>query len=428
MSQTIIRPMRHAWWHTFVLLMLLAGGVSRPQSLAQSSASPRVVAVGDIHGDFDALRGILRHAGIIDAGGRWIAGNSTLVQLGDFTDRGRNVRAVMDFFVDLEGQATAAGGRVAVLLGNHEAMNLLGEGQDVTTAIYGTFADEQSEQRRQTGYDAYIKFCITRSAELGRIVPGVSQPVLSKDAWMAAHPAGFLEYREAFGPQGRYGRWLRSKPAVLQVGDTVFLHAGVNPQRAPGRLEDINKQVLAEIKRFDDFRSRMLDRKLILPFFTLSEMLAAAQVEVAAAAAAFNTRPADAFGPSVAVDPLTDRDPLGLTRLLDIGRWSVLDPDGPLWFRGFAMWPPDEGAIQIKPLLQRYHVAHFVVGHTITATRRITPRFSAAVILIDTGMLSSYVPGGTASALEIQDGRFTAIYPSERLTLLESRVRAPEKR
>ena len=406
--------MRRARWHASVLLMLLAGAVSLPQSFAQSSASPRVVAVGDIHGDFDALRGILRHAGIIDAAGRWIAGNSTLVQLGDYTDRGRNVRAVMDLLVDLETQATAAGGRVAVLLGNHELMNLLGEGQDVTAAIYETFADEQSQQRRQAGYDAYVKLCIARSVALGRIIPGVSQPV-SKEAWMATHPVGFLEYREAFSPRGRYGRWLRSKSAVLQLGDTVFLHAGVNPERAPRRLEDINRQVLAEIKRFDDYRSRMLDRGLILPFFTLSEMVAAAQVEVAIAAAA-------------AVDPLTDPDPLGLTRLLDIGRWSVLDPEGPLWFRGFAMWSPDAGAMQIQQLLQRYRVAHFVVGHTITPTRRITPRFSGAVILIDTGMLSSYVPGGTASALEIQDGRFTAIYPSERLTLLESRARVPETR
>ena len=419
--------MRHASWHASVLLMLLASSISAPQSLAQSSVSPRVVAVGDIHGDFDAFRGILTHAGIIDAGGRWIAGNSTLVQLGDFTDRGPNVRAVMDFLVDLETQATAAGGRVAVLLGNHEVMNVLGEGQDVTAAIYETFADEQSQRRREAGYDTYMKLCSARSVTLGRIIPGVSQPV-SKEVWMATHPVGFLEYREAFSPQGRYGRWLRSKPAVLQVGDTVFLHAGVNPERAPRRLEDINRQVLAEIKRFDDLSSRMLDRKLILPFFTLSEMLAAAQVEVAAAAAASNTGPADPFGPSVAVDPLTDRDPLGLTRLLDIGRWSVLDPDGPLWFRGFAMWSPEAGAIQMKPLLQRYGVAHFVVGHTIPPTRRITPRLSAAVFLIDTGMLSSYVPGGTASALEIQDGRFTAIYPNERLTLLDSRVRAPEKR
>jgi hypothetical protein len=75
-------------------------------------------------------------------------------------------------------------------------------------------------------------------------------------------------------------------------------------------------------------------------------------------------------------------------------------------------------------LLKRYDTAHFVVGHTVSDTRRITPRFSGAVFLLDTGMLSSYVRGGVASALEIRDGRFTAIYANERVTLLEAGDRA----
>jgi hypothetical protein len=64
-------------------------------------------------------------------------------------------------------------------------------------------------------------------------------------------------------------------------------------------------------------------------------------------------------------------------------------------------------------------VAHFVVGHTIMPNRRITPRFSSAMFLIDTGMLASYAPRGVASALEISNGRFSAIYADERMTLLE---------
>ena len=87
---------RRACWYVWVLALLLLSGVPAPPSVAQSSVPPRVVAIGDIHGDFDAFRGILEHAGIIDSASRWIAGNTTLVQTGDFTDRGPNVRAVMD--------------------------------------------------------------------------------------------------------------------------------------------------------------------------------------------------------------------------------------------------------------------------------------------------------------------------------------------
>jgi hypothetical protein len=304
-----------------------------------------------------------------------------------------------------------------VLLGNHEAMNMMGDGRYVTPAIYATFADEQSEQRRQAAYEAYEKLFAARSVQLPPQVSKIYQPS-SKGDWMAAHPLGFVEYRQAFGPQGRYGRWLRNKSTVLRLGDTVFLHGGLQPDRAPRKLEDINKQVLAELKRFDAYRSLMADRKLILPFFTLSEVLEAAQVE--AGGSGLRTEPSRDIAGSGESGPWDTPDPLALRGLLRIDTWALADVDGPLWFRGFATWSEAEGASQMTKLLGRYSVAHFVVGHSIPGTMRITPRFSAAVFLIDTGMSSGFYPGGRASALEIRDGRFTAIYADGRTTLVES--------
>jgi hypothetical protein len=49
------------------------------------------------------------------------------------------------------------------------------------------------------------------------------------------------------------------------------------------------------------------------------------------------------------------------------------------------------------------------VGHT-TQPGQIVSRFDGKVYLIDTGMLSGYVPGGRPSALNIQDGKITFIY------------------
>ncbi len=414
-----MRATCYASRHALVLVILLLSGMPGPRTVAQTSASSRVVVIGDIHGDFDSFRGILTQSGLIDASGGWAGGNATLVQTGDFTDRGPKVRAVMDLLIDLEKQAPAAGGRVAVLIGNHETMNMMGEGRDVTPDIYATFADEQSEQRREAAYEAYVKLCAARATEIRRSVPKIYQ-ALSKGDWMATHPPGFVEYRDAFSPQGRYGRWLRGKPAVLHLGDTAFLHAGINPNRAPRSLEDINKQVTAEVKRFDEYRSRMVDRKLVLPFFTLSEVLAAAQIEVEASGSAPDGRSGDSGGTG-GLDQLGTPDPLRLRELLRIDSWTLVDPNGPLWFRGFATWSAEVGAIQIRSVLQRYNVAHFVVGHTVPTTRRITPRFSGAVFLIDTGMV---FPGGVPSALEIRDGRFTAIYLNERVTVLEPGERA----
>lgn len=41
---------------------------------------------------------------------------------------------------------------------------------------------------------------------------------------MARHPAGFIEQREAFGPKGKYGEWLRGHAALAEIGGIIFLH------------------------------------------------------------------------------------------------------------------------------------------------------------------------------------------------------------
>ena len=43
-------------------------------------------------------------------------------------DRGPDSRKVMDLLMRLEGEASKTGGRVHVLIGNHEAMNVYGVG------------------------------------------------------------------------------------------------------------------------------------------------------------------------------------------------------------------------------------------------------------------------------------------------------------
>ena len=91
-------------------------------------------------------------------------------------------------------------------------------------------------------------------------------------------------------------------------------------------------------------------------------------------------------------------------------------PTGPLWFRGFAQWSDEDGAAIIGELLSRFGVTRAVVGHSVTASRRITGRFGQRVIFIDTGMLEG-VYQGRDSALELLDGRITAIYPGERVPL-----------
>jgi hypothetical protein len=51
----------------------------------------RIVAIGDIHGDFEALLNILYDSEVIDTTGKWIARDTFVVQTGDIFDKYRNM-------------------------------------------------------------------------------------------------------------------------------------------------------------------------------------------------------------------------------------------------------------------------------------------------------------------------------------------------
>ena len=65
----------------------------------------RIVAVGDIHGDYDNFLKVLQGADIVNRRGNWIAGETHLVQLGDVPDRGPDTSNVIALLKKLEKQA-----------------------------------------------------------------------------------------------------------------------------------------------------------------------------------------------------------------------------------------------------------------------------------------------------------------------------------
>jgi len=319
-------------------------------------AAQRVVAIGDIHGDFDALVGILQRTQLVDPGRRWSGGNATLIQTGDFLDRGPKARAVMDLLMTLQRDANRQSGHVIVLMGNHEAMNIYGDLRYVTDNDYASFADDKTAARHKGVYPS--------------------------------RPPGFIERCEALDAEGRYGKWIRTLPAVARVDDSVFLHGGISPELAGWTVEKINDTIAGEIRAFDAYKQYMVTKKIALPCNTLDELTNAARA---------------------ALEKAKAKDAEILKGFLEYGAWLSIHEDGPLWFRGYAQWTDAEGALQIDRLTKAFNVARFVVGHTPQAGQ-IVPRFDGKVFLIDTGMLSSYFTGGRASALEIKDGKVGFIY------------------
>jgi hypothetical protein len=384
-----------------LLLLMLAGWAGAAPAPAESLGA--VIAIGDVHGDFDNFVAILQHTGLIDKQRHWVGGKTTLVQVGDLLDRGPKPREVMDLLMALEKEASKDGGRVESLLGNHEVMNIMGDLRYVTPENYASFADAKSEERRRSAYNDYVKWRESHTALLAEL----SQPMeLTEAEWMARHPAGFIEQREAFSAKGSYGKWLRGHAALVEIDGVIFLHAGISPALVSMKLDAINSRIREEISAFDSYKQYMVDEKLILPFFNLEETAAVVQAEISAQ--------------QKAKVPSKPELQARLSQFLQFPGWVSVGTDGPLWFRGYDRWSEEEGSAQIDKILQSFKVDHLVVGHTVQKAGRIRSRFGGKVFLIDTGMLSSYFPGGRASALEIQnDVKFTAEYLDQKEVLLE---------
>jgi hypothetical protein len=202
-------------------------------------AVPRVVAIGDLHGDLDQFITVLKDAGLVDAKLKWTGGKAHLVQTGDRLDRGAQSRKVMDLFMRLEKDARKAGGMVHPLLGNHEAMNMLGDLRYVTPEEFAAFKGTDSQRYRDSLWEQ------RREERKRRGEPDLTSE--DRKRFDAEVPLGYVEHRLAFAPKGTYGAWLLRQNAVIRIGDTLFLHGGISPKYADFSLTDLNDKIRGEL-------------------------------------------------------------------------------------------------------------------------------------------------------------------------------------
>ena len=149
--------------------------------------------VGDVHGEFDRVLGLLGNAGLIDAESKWVGGERHVVFLGDIFDRGDDATRVLWFLYELERQARAAGGGSHLVLGNHETMIFT---EDVR---YVSAKEQLIARLHGTSYTEL--FDIRRSV---------------------------------------LGRWLAGRPGVMKVNDVLLAHGGVAPGSSLRSVEAVN--------------------------------------------------------------------------------------------------------------------------------------------------------------------------------------------
>ena len=153
---------------------------------------PRVVAVGDLHGDLRAFGAIARACGLVDERGSWCGGEAHLVLMGDLVG-GAQSRLLLNSVMRLEREARRTGGRVHALLGNHDLLPAAGR--------FGRM--KRSERRAYRKHD--------------------------------------------FQGHGPYAEWLRGRPTILKIGRTLYVHAGLDRWALDTDPAEVNAQVRAWI-------------------------------------------------------------------------------------------------------------------------------------------------------------------------------------
>lgn len=234
--------MRRLTFFVFILVCIH----ELPAAQSTWTGVQRIVAVGDVHGDFGQLVAVLRSAGVLNTHNRWSGGKTHLVQVGDLPDRGPDTRKIFDLMIDLEKQARRAGGAVHALIGNHEAMNVYGDLRYVTPEDFASFRDANSEKVREAFYEMHLKELAADPANEGKVKPDEAY----RKEWEKKHPLGFFEHRFQFGPNGKYGKWILSHNTIIRINDTIFLHGGISPKYADMPIDLINNRVREELKDF----------------------------------------------------------------------------------------------------------------------------------------------------------------------------------
>ena len=331
----------------------------------------RIVAIADVHGAYSAMVATLQNAGVIDDELRWSGAATHLVIVGDILDRGPRSRDVMDLLMRLEQEAQLAGGKVHVLIGNHESMNLIGDLRYVSKEEYAAFAADETAAERDHWFAAYAK---------RHGVDATSEEVRKKFA--EQFPSGYFALRRAFRSDNRYGQWLLSKSVIAVINRTAFVHGGLSPLVADIGLDGVNRDLKAGLKDYVEALKVLIDAEVLLPTDSHYD----------------TARVLDAYMPAFDATAAVI-DAVAVVKRL--GNSELFDSVGPLWYRGNVRCGELIEEARVAAALAAIDADRVVVGHTPTPNRKVLQRFDGRLIEIDTGMLAAYYRGsGNALVLD----------------------------
>ncbi|CAN4118132.1 unnamed protein product [Withania somnifera] len=226
----------------------VSGGLFLPPPTITSSSHPlqtifpsptRLIAIGDLHGDFQKSKQAFKLAGLIDDHDKWCGGSTTVVQIGDVLDRGGEELKILYFLEKLNREAVKVNGNVITMNGNHEIMNIDGDFRYVTKEGLKEFQD--------WGF----WYCVGNDMKmlchgLGKdCVKDIFDGIPFEFRGVKREDVDMIRIRiAALRPKGPISeRFLAKNQTVVVVGDSVFVHGGLLPKHVEYGFEKVNEEV-----------------------------------------------------------------------------------------------------------------------------------------------------------------------------------------
>ena len=315
----------------------------------------KIIAVGDIHGDYDNFIMILKRAKLVDDMLKWSGGKTHFVQTGDILDRGDNAKEVFDLLKRLQKEADESGGKVHILLGNHEEMNITGivfRYDYVSPKQFASFLPDNFRKKKETEFRQQLQ---NTSETKANSDPSFLDSYF-ETKWEKLMKEKNLQklYVDTFNEN--YGRWLLKQKVAIKINNIIFAHGGISERYSSWPLQKINDALHKELNAFRIAYKRGVNSR--------------------------------------------------------IKRSILYMPDSPLWNRDLALKDEQSYKKVVDKILKNLDANFMVIAHTppgspVIPEDELDPvyhRFDQRIHMIDTGISKYY--HGILSYLIIENGKF----------------------
>ena len=356
------------------------------EDVIELEENQRLICLGDVHGDLQALKNALEVAGVYEDPGTstkekkkdedefsyltmgltsyddnhnyyngvaeekdtWVGKNTILVQCGDILDRGSEELSCLQLLTELSQQAVKYGGKVILLYGNHESLNALG-------LFQYAIDDREFERKMAPIIDDELETPMWRMQYVG------NQPA----RWVTFEPGGLLAKSV-----------MANMKVAVKVGRTVCVHAGLTAKHLQdyGGIEGMNRDARA---------------------WYLSSPKDDLNVTYNNLGTYSNYR-----------EPVIDAEKRQTSYINSVPSFMGvgIGSDAPVWMRDYSSpndMPPRNPKAQsmIDEALEKLDCDRMVVGHTVQ--RQINAALEGKAWRIDVG-LSKGVVNGTPEVLEVK--------------------------